>query len=454
MKKAAIQQFISPLTTKFYLFIGFNVVLINLVLMAVFLTRYRDLSWFSTEQFLRAIQREQDSWRAMKEAYEYILSPHQEGLYTEIFFNRKVKFQYPPSSLLFFQAFRLANTVIGISWTKLLVAVSWISVVVTAFFSIQIFNWSSRQHLAKEPYAWKIDLLLKNIALFILAITFYPVIKAYSLGQIQAWVNCFFTIAVWCWITNRKTSAGVLVALMCLIKPQYALILVWGVLRRQWNFVLSAFSVISVGLLMSIRWLGLNEHLDYLKVLSFISRHGEAFYPNQSINGLLNRLFFNGNNKFWVNDAFAPYHPFIHVATLMTSLVLVTAALFWMLKIKVKKDEISDVFDFSIIVLTSTMASPVAWEHHYGILLPIYALLFPLLMKKPVLGKQTMLYLVISYILTSNFLKVLNAFANIPVLNVVQSYLFFGALVVLGCLYAIKFRAMVETQKQPTSVMP
>src|SRR4030095_306940 len=40
-----------------------------------------------------------DSWGIMAYALKYAQSPHTTPLYTEIFFNQKLKFQYPPSSL-------------------------------------------------------------------------------------------------------------------------------------------------------------------------------------------------------------------------------------------------------------------------------------------------------------------------------------------------------------------
>src|SRR5262249_31980868 len=40
-----------------------------------------------------------DSWGLMAYALQYAQSPHTTPLYTEIFFNQKLKFQYPPSSL-------------------------------------------------------------------------------------------------------------------------------------------------------------------------------------------------------------------------------------------------------------------------------------------------------------------------------------------------------------------
>jgi len=46
--------------------------------------------------------------------------------------------------------------------------------------------------------------------------------------------------------------------------------------------VLSGFVPIA---LVSVWRYGLHNHLAYLGVLSFLSRHGEQFYPNNSING-------------------------------------------------------------------------------------------------------------------------------------------------------------------------
>jgi hypothetical protein len=34
--------------------------------------------------------------------------------------------------------------------------------------------------------------------------------------------------------------------------------------------------------------------------------------------------------------------------------------------------------DFAVMSLTATMASPLAWEHHYGVSLPLFALLAPM----------------------------------------------------------------------------
>jgi hypothetical protein len=96
--------------------------------------------------------------------------------------------------------------------------------------------------------------------------------------------------------------------------------------------------------------------------------------------------------------------------------------------------------DFSIMALCLTMASPIAWEHHYGILLPIFAFLAPTLLERRVLGALTIPVLCTSYLLSSSYFHVAKRLAATP-LNVLQSYLFFGALLLLVFLHAMTRQA-------------
>ncbi len=80
------------------------------------------------------------------------------------------------------------------------------------------------------------------------------------------------------------------------------------------------------------------------------------------------------------------------------------------------------------------MASPIAWEHHYGILLPIFALFAPLCLAQRPFGRCSGWYLLSAFFLTSQRLDLTNRLADTH-LNILQSYLFFGALLMLGMLY-------------------
>jgi hypothetical protein len=154
--------------------------------------------------------------------------------------------------------------------------------------------------------------------------------------------------------------------------------------------------------------------------------HGESYATNQSMNGLLNRLLFNGNNLIWDDKSFAPFNPIVFTGTVLSSLALVGLSFFsrWGPSRKVGAD------DFACCLLVATMASPVAWEHHYGILLPIFIWLWFCKSESPVPGRRITL-IALAYILASDNIELFDGLASVPVLNVFQSYLFFGALLVL-----------------------
>lgn len=106
---------------------------------------------------------------------------------------------------------------------------------------------------------------------------------------------------------------------------------------------------------------------------------------------------------------------------------MLTAAL-WVARMAMTP--LAGITSFMIAALCFTAASPVAWEHHYGILLPLFSLVFMALLRN---GRETtrrgMLWglLAVTFTLCANSLAPLNFLADTP-LNIVQSYLFIAAL--------------------------
>jgi hypothetical protein len=284
------------------------------------------------------------------------------------------------------------------------------------------------------------DRVFQSIILFCLSLIFYPTIRGFCLGQIQVWINTIFTICIWLWITGRKKETGFLIGVMCLIKPQYSLIFIWAIFRRQWGFVKRFAIILIIGLSLSIVIFGIENNLDYIRVLSFISKHGEGFHPNQSINGFLNRLLFNGDNLDFSLNSFPPFNIVVYIGTITTSLILILYALFRPLKSLL----IASSVDFFIICITATIASPIAWEHHYGIILGIYAFLFPPLLKTNCLN-NSLLFLGLSYILSSQYFPIIDALTYNTMFNFLQSYLLVGGLMLLTYLYWIESNQLKTT---------
>jgi alpha-1,2-mannosyltransferase len=204
--------------------------------------------------------------------------------------------------------------------------------------------------------------------------------------------------------------------------------------RREWRFTFACVAAGVVGLVASIATFGWTDNLDYLQVFWFLSQHGEVYYPNQSFNGLFNRVMTlidpaRYNSITFDDNGFPPFNPWIYAGTVATSLALLAAAIFR----RGNEGDRDRVFDFCTMGLSVTMASPIAWEHHYGILFPIFAVLLA-----SVIGNRTRLVLLaVSYMVISNFFPAINLLAA-TVFNVVQSYLLFAALVVLALLHTAR----------------
>jgi len=81
-----------------------------------------------------------------------------------------------------------------------------------------------------------------------------------------------------------------------------------------------------------------------------------------------------------------------------------------------------------------TLAAPIAWEHNYGILPPIYAATTLLVVASRPLGRWTAPALAASYFVAANFFQFTNRFAD-TWLNPLQSSLLCSALLLWVLLY-------------------
>jgi len=444
MTLAQFGRNLSPLTRRLAVLALVNTVVVNLVLMALFLTPWR-LTIFGSVHDLFVASQGQDSWGPMGHALDYLDGERERALYDEVFFAQQRKFQYPPTSLLPLYVLSAFAGPSGPSLLGLLNVLSWVSIAVSVFFTVKCFELGmERAGLDGMEGPSRADRVTRIAVVAFMALTFYPLIKAYTQGQIQAWINALFAAALWLWATARSRGSGALIGAAVLLKPQYGLLAVWGMLRRRWSFVAALGIVVGAGLAASVALFDIGDHVNYVDVVRFLSERGESYYPNQSVNGLLHRLLFNGYNLGWKGRAFPPFHPWVYLLTAASSIVLVLAALMW----RTSRQERGGTIDFCVIGLSATIASPVAWEHHYGILPPIFACLLPRVWAEGGARRARALgWLAASYVLCSNFFAVSTALAPVPVANVLQSYLFFGAVILWFLLVARRRNAGNGTER-------
>jgi len=391
----------------------------------------------TAKMFLTGMPFNQDSWNPMIAALKFIQQDLGDAVYDALFL-KGVKFQYPLTSLLLFD---LPERLTGSSYHQITLLLTFLSrgaVFGTGLISARILSViCERNHFIDK----RISTLYSNLLIYglvmLLTLTCYPLLQSFLLGQVQTLLTFLVALAILCWQFNKKVLVGVIIGFICLIKPQLGLLLIWAMIRRQWSMVIAAGIVISVFLALALLLYGFNFNMEYLHVLSFLSHHGESYYANQSVNGLMNRYMFNGSNLVW-DEKFPEYSPVVYAVTLTSSIIFILFGLFWNYK-----EREPHIVDFCLVILCMTMASPIAWEHHYGIILPVFVVLSPFACKYFSDKRWLLVLLGFGYLLSSQYMEIVKGLADTPY-NFVQSYLFFGACILLFFLFSISRKLQLK----------
>ncbi|GAB6968728.1 hypothetical protein JCM25156A_27660 [Komagataeibacter kakiaceti JCM 25156] len=364
-----------------------------------------------------------DSWNPMLAVRDWLWGNPDSDAYEHFFFGLGTKFQYPLTSLLAVQWLPLGGAS-AIRFLNILAVLAWIAIAPgMMLLDLQLARLLALPGLSgqRDGRLW----LMGCAALGTLC--FYPLMRAVYLGQIQIFLDALFVFACYFLARGQSKWAGILIGLSALVKPQMALFLLWGAVRRDLAFVTGAAVCCVLGYFISGILYGWGWPVSYLHVLGFIGQHGESFYANQSLDGLLDRMIGNGPNLIWDARHFAPYNAFIHVMTVLFTLVMITAAL-WVGRMATTP--LAGMTSFMLAALCFTAASPVAWEHHYGIMLPLFSLIFLALLRNgpgPMPRGALWACLTVTFTLVANSLAPLNFLAD-TALNILQSYLFVAAL--------------------------
>jgi hypothetical protein len=369
-----------------------------------------------------------DSWFPMLEALRHLRSTPDAPLYSKVFFGDHVKFQYPISSLLLPD---LMQRVSGASWAAIesaLNKVSWVGMWITAGLSWALLVRSIAG--ADDAMGRRDRPLLLLSGVVAATLMFYPMSWSVVLGQIQTLMTLLLAAALLAYLSDKKLLAGVCIGLCCSIKPHWAVVLLWAASRRDWAFAIAGGATASILMVAAGALYGFIHYVDYVPLLSFLSEHGESVEENQSINGVINRALGQKYTDGWSGSGFPAYHPLVHAVTVSTSAVLILAALAFRWRSKPTAS------DFALVVLSVTIASPIAWTHHYAVLLPILALVAPAALRARVFGRRTGAWLVIAFILASHNIPFPDGFSD-PPLNLLRSYVLFSAFAVLVLLYRL-----------------
>jgi alpha-1,2-mannosyltransferase len=299
---------------------------------------------------------------------------HPNALYETVFFQRGIRFIYPPISLFLYRAWQAAAWIhippSAAMNAMLLLALLGTMAVAGEFLLRLLPEQTIRDSTAADR--WKIRVLVS-----LLVLVFLPLIDAYNLGQVQTLLNFMLMAAALLWLRGSKIPPAILIGLTCWLKPQMSLFLLWGLLRRQWSFAISLSITLLAGFSLSLTVFGWHNTVEYMQVLHYLGQRGDSMFWNQSLNGLLHRLMHVGSivTSFY---GYPPYNRTIYVATLLSSAIMVVLALV----VPVVRHKAGTIADFLLYAMACTMASPIVWQHHYGVFFLVFLLWIPFALRR------------------------------------------------------------------------
>ncbi|MBV8901743.1 MAG: DUF2029 domain-containing protein [Verrucomicrobia bacterium] len=396
-----------------------------------------------------------DSWMPMLAAYRR-KSADPGGSPYAVFFEWQGKFQYPPSVLLLVECLprRVVDEALERwSGSTLQRWNGWLcraAVLATIGFSVAVVHLALRRSAGAAKLSPRLSLWLTLIVI-VAGVSFYPLIVGYESGQIQVVLDALTAAALFFFLRGSKLLAGVCIGLCCLVKPQYALILIWSLLRGErrltGGFLLAVIPVVFV----SCIHYGLTSFLDYLKVLGILAKRGEAYWYNQSLNGLLHR--------FWdphaatvadrIGSPLPPYRWVVHVASTIAAACMLLFAL--AARGPKFRDHQRRTVDLAVIIVAATVASPVAWNHHYGVLFPVFAAVVPAVLRAPKGSALLASLLAAAYLAISLEFVAPEFMFESRWRGLLSAHIFFGGLLLLAVLMVTRRRTV---SARPASAVP
>jgi alpha-1,2-mannosyltransferase len=315
---------------------------------------------------------------------------HPNALYETVFFHRGVRFIYPPTSLLLYQAWQAAARIHippSVAMNAMLLLALLASMAVAGEFLLRLLPESTIRDSTPAD-RWKLRALVA-----LLAFVFLPIIDAYNLGQVQTLLNFMLMAAALLWLRGSRISPAILIGLTCWLKPQMILFLLWGLLRKQWRFTTSLLITFFAGVFLSVAVFGWHNSVEYIQVLRYLGQRGDSMFWNQSLNGLLHRLMHVGSpvTSFY---GYPPFNRTIYLATVLSSAAMVLLAL----AVPIFRRMTATTSDFLTYAMACTMASPIVWQHHYGVFFLVFLLWVPHALQ----SRQQLVFLVASYLLMTD----------------------------------------------------
>jgi hypothetical protein len=334
-------------------------------------------------------------------------------------------FIYPPSAAVIMAPFGITahaagNTILA---TKLVDLTGRVCVAITLILALFVF----RQNETKLKW-------LLVTALTLLA--FYPIRWMLTCVQVQSLITALLVIAIVFYAQSRSFIAGLLIGIAACLKPHLAILAVFACFRKDWQLLLAMLISPLIVIATSLYFSGLAPWIEYLSEIMPIMSTGYAFYPNQSVNGIVHRWL--GHDPVFT---FGPGTAIISFATNLNAIIFTLIAVCPRILTRRYKQTVaqatspisvqffSRITDIGIALLAVTLASPIAWEHHFTWTIVLFSACTVIAMNISQLGKYLPV-LAISYVLMGTYFLPIKT-ASAGWLSLLNSPGFAGAIILL-----------------------
>lgn len=252
---------------------------------------------------------------------------------------------------------------------------------------------------------------------------------------------------------GRQALAGALMAVAAMIKPPLAIFLPYLLLRRYDGAAAAMFTVAAATLALSIGLYGLELHEQWFREV--ILGQGSAplaAYNVQSVNGFLARLTTRGHLRDWYPLSVGP--SFRMVSVLMTAGLLLASAMACR-RAGRPRSAAAWYAELSIVLCVGLITAPISWSH-YSALLLIPAVAFtsgrlPLCSLRMRAALGTAIVLVSAPVVVPLFS---GRIASALVERVLLSHYFYGTLILLGVLIAVRLSTATTESDAPHRGLP
>ena len=105
--------------------------------------------------------------------------------------------------------------------------------------------------------------------------------------------------------------------------------------------------------------------------------------------------------------------------------------------------------DLPVIIVAATIASPVAWNHHYGVLFPVFATILPVALQAPRRSAVLACILAVAYLAISLEFVAPDFMFESRWRGILSSHIFFGGLLLFWVLVVMRRQGATPDRPPP-----